>query len=222
MRHLYAGTDNQIPIALAKGYERRRCNHHTLEKPLSTLECLSSVVDSKGNNTNKHRYVVASQDPEVRAHMRSIPGVPLIYISRSVLIMEPMAGASDEVRLKEERSKFRQGLKMRTGSNSVLGKRGREEREEREEGEDDEVTKEEGTQGKAKARKRTQKEPNPLSMKKPKKRVADGMARPEQDGTGNGVLSTERSGEEGDASQKRKRKRKSSKRDEEGGTAAES
>jgi U3 small nucleolar RNA-associated protein 23 len=35
--------------------------------------------------------VVASQDDEVRRHMRAIPGVPLVYVRRSVMVMEPMA-----------------------------------------------------------------------------------------------------------------------------------
>lgn len=88
MRHLYA--QNREPgmdrvIEKAKDFERRRCGHKPEDypEPLSTLECLSSCV----GNTNKHRYVVASQDGEVRAKMRGIPGVPLIYISRSVMIV---------------------------------------------------------------------------------------------------------------------------------------
>lgn len=88
MRHLYArnkepGVDRVIEKA--KAYERRRCGHHPEEypEPCSTLDCLGSVVGA----TNKHRYVVASQDGEVRARMRGIPGVPLIYINRSVMIV---------------------------------------------------------------------------------------------------------------------------------------
>lgn len=88
MRHLYA--QNKEPgvakvIDKAKDYERRRCGHHPEEfpEPCSTMECLSSVVGPK----NKHRYVIASQDQEVRAKMRGIPGVPLVYINRSVMIV---------------------------------------------------------------------------------------------------------------------------------------
>ena len=67
-------------------HERRRCGHHPEEypEPCSTLECLGSVVGA----TNKHRYVVASQDGEMRARMRGIPGVPLIYINRSVMLLQ--------------------------------------------------------------------------------------------------------------------------------------
>lgn len=77
--------DMRRVIEKAKEFERRRCGHRPEEypEPLGTLECLGECV----GKTNKHRYVVASQDPEVRAKMRGIPGVPLIYISRSVMIV---------------------------------------------------------------------------------------------------------------------------------------
>lgn len=88
MRHLYA--QNREPgmdrvIETAKTFERRRCGHHpeSHPEPCSTAECLGGVVGP----TNKHRYVVASQDGEVRARFRGIAGVPLVYISRSVMIV---------------------------------------------------------------------------------------------------------------------------------------
>lgn len=88
MRHLYAQNKDgglERLIDQAKGFERRRCGHHPDQHPtpLSTAACLASVVGP----ANKHRYVVASQDHEVRAHFRRIAGVPLVYISRSVMIV---------------------------------------------------------------------------------------------------------------------------------------
>ena len=121
MRHLYAAAKEpgvSFLIDKAKTYERRRCDHRPEDypEPLSTKDCLASVVDPKGSKTNKHRYVVASQELEVRKFMRGILGVPLVYINRSVMIMEPMAGATAENREKEERGKFRAGLKRGSGS----------------------------------------------------------------------------------------------------------
>jgi U3 small nucleolar RNA-associated protein 23 len=148
-----------------------------LDKPLSTLECLSSVVDPKSSGTNKHRYVVASQDGEARVFMRSVAGVPLVYINRSVMIMEPMAEATEQVKDREEREKFRAGLKSKRRDQvgdqvgvkrkRDLGdengcKRGTSERDE-----------DDGKHGVYKKRKRGPKGPNPLSLKKPKKRLAD-------------------------------------------------
>lgn len=112
MRHLYnAQPKNEVVIQHAKNFERRRCNHHTLEKPLSARECLASVIDPKGNQTNKHRYVVACQDFEVQQYLQSIPGVPMIYIVRSVMIMKPMSAATAQVTAREEQSKLRSGIR---------------------------------------------------------------------------------------------------------------
>lgn len=163
MRHLYdAKPKNETLILQAKEYERRRCRHHELEEPLSTLECLSSVVDPKGSGSNKHRYVVASNEKEVRAKMRSIPGVPLIYISKSVVLMEPMTSATEDFREREEKSKFKQGLKG-ARKPDVGEKRKREDEEEKD---DKSIATE--AQVPKKRRQKGPKQPNPLSMKKKK------------------------------------------------------
>ncbi|KAI9779986.1 MAG: hypothetical protein M1835_004591 [Candelina submexicana] len=183
MRHLY-GADPRAPhqIEEAKQYERRRCNHHTLDEPLTALECLSSVVDPKGSKTNKHRYVVASQDKDVRSAMRQIPGVPLVYINRSVMIMEPMAGATEDIREKEERGKFRMGLKARGRSVPTLKRKREDESGDESNGDAQHhqpgLEKEHGPNGgggvelsKKKAKRtRGPKEPNPLSVRKSKKK----------------------------------------------------
>ncbi|KAK4550208.1 hypothetical protein LTR36_003175 [Oleoguttula mirabilis] len=129
IRHLYtapATTDDEKRakegwIDVAKAAERRRCGHHELEQPLSALECLMSVVDPRGSGSNKHRYVVATQDLEVRRKMREVAGVPLVYINRSVMILEPMAEKTEKVREADEKGKIRAGLKGgRPASSSAL------------------------------------------------------------------------------------------------------
>ena len=179
IRHLYTLKDLPQPqkdvlISIAKNLERRRCGHHTLEEPLSTLECLSGVIDPKKSLTNKHRYVVASQDEEVRRFCRGVRGVPLVYVKRSVMVMEPMAEGSVGVRDGIERSKFRSGLRGK-GSLS-LGKRKRGE----DEGSDVSVTEgkqvNSGGRGDEKAaikkKMKGPKGPNPLSVKKPKREAS--------------------------------------------------
>ena len=153
-------------IELAKTLERRRCGHHPDEypKPLSTEECLESVVDPKSSGQNKHRYVVASQDREVREMLRGIQAVPLIYIKRSVMIMEPMAEESVQARLREERSKYRAELKKTTGKR----KRQEDGEEKAEDGEPDGEKKDTPDAPKKKKKKYGPKGPNPLSMKKKK------------------------------------------------------
>ena len=120
MRHLYE-SKNELVINHAQQFERRRCNHHTLEKPLTSFECLQGVVDSKGAGTNKHRYIVASQDQRVQEYMQLIPGVPLVYILRSVMIVKPMSSVTLQSREREEAAKFEQGLKGRRRNTETAG-----------------------------------------------------------------------------------------------------
>ncbi|KAI4098071.1 MAG: hypothetical protein L6R37_006710 [Teloschistes peruensis] len=187
IRHLYTlsvpQSEKDPLILFAKNMERRRCNHHELEKPLSTLECLSDVIDPKKSRTNRHRYVIASQEEEVRRFCRGIRGVPLLYVKRSVMILEPMAEGSLGVRDGMEKEKFRTGLR---------GKPGKRKRDEEE---DDTATNlvdgagdmdvyaqnENGNaeQVKTKRRVRGLKGPNPLSVKKSKK---DGPRMEEEEG----------------------------------------
>ena len=175
IRHLYKAVpepgqerDKEQWIEVAKQAERRRCGHHELEEPLSELECITSVLDPKGSGTNKHRYVVATQEREVRAKMREVAGVPLVYINRSVMVMEPMAGRSTEVREAEEKSKVRAGLKSRRGAEVVSGEKRKADGEEGEE-------REEATASAPKRKKpKGPSGPNPLSVKKPKKEKAGG------------------------------------------------
>jgi U3 small nucleolar RNA-associated protein 23 len=210
MRHLYAAKPkNETLILQAKEYERRRCNHQDLDEPLSSLECLSSVVDPKDNGTNKFRYLVASNDQSVRAQMRQVAGVPLIYISKSVLLMEPMADASEQIREREEKSKFRLGLRGQRAADAAQ-KRKRD--DEAGDGEGDQSIATEDAKPNTKKRKGP-KGPNPLSVKKPKKDKTapqPGSTKKDRptapDTTGE---DTQRGDREASAPRKRRRKHKS-------------
>ncbi|EMC95176.1 hypothetical protein BAUCODRAFT_54635, partial [Baudoinia panamericana UAMH 10762] len=168
IRHLYSlpttteaeRREKEICIEVAKAAERRRCGHHELETPLGTGECLREVVDPKGAGVNRHRYVVACQDGEVRRAMRrDVVGVPLVYVHRSVMILEPMAGRSEEVREAGEKGKMRAGL---------VGRREKRKREEDGDGGDDGGAAGDGAVAK-KRKVKGPKGPNPLSVKKAKK-----------------------------------------------------
>ncbi|KAL5888610.1 hypothetical protein ACKVWC_003867 [Pyricularia oryzae] len=194
MRHLYAlqGTEPSIKgvIDYAKEkFERRRCGHHPDETDaLSTLECMSSFITDSGKSA-RNRYVVASQDDNVRRYMRGIKGVPLIYISRSVMILEPMADSSAAVVAKEERAKFRSGIQSlaSTGSkrkrgdddDGASGDHSDSDDDESEGDEDDEEDGRNGTaDGTSPAKKKKKnygpKGPNPLAAKKKKKKPQPG------------------------------------------------
>ncbi|MCJ1389321.1 hypothetical protein MMC18_002177 [Xylographa bjoerkii] len=145
-------------IDLARTFERRRCDHHTLDEPLSTLECFTSVVDPKGSGTNKNRYIVASQEEEVRRWARGVKGVPSVYVKRSVMVMEPMSEGSLGVREGAERGKLRGGIRK-------VGEQGEKKRKREDEGEESVKDDKEAN----KKRTRGVKGPNPLSVKKAKK-----------------------------------------------------
>lgn len=191
-------------IDFAKTLERRRCGHlpEDYPEPLGTMECLKAVVDPKDNLVNKHRYCVASQSADVRRMLREIPGVPQIYIKRSVMILEPMATESQEIRTKEERSKFRDGLvrpekkrKREHDDNDAKSEN---------EGQEDDVASADGKAEKKKAKKRGPKGPNPLAVKKSKKTQEEGEKKPKGD------VKSAAAGEggEGDGPSKKKRKRR--------------
>jgi U3 small nucleolar RNA-associated protein 23 len=117
MRHLFATKDQNV-IESTIRVERKRCGHHNSAQPLSTLECLRSCVNPEGV-ANPHWYIVTAQEPEIKAELRSIPGVPLIYITRSVVILEPISGVSNDAREIAERVKFWQGIKS-IGKRTIL------------------------------------------------------------------------------------------------------
>lgn len=213
MRHLYlAKPKNETLILQAKEYERRRCGHHELETPLSSLECLSSVVDPKDSHTNKNRYIVASNEREVRAHMRQIAGVPLIYISKSVVLMEPMANATEELREQEEKSKFKQGLKGQRKPDAGVKRK----RDGDQEGDGQSVAGQatDDARVQKKRRQKGPKGPNPLSVKKAKKEqdgpssVSAKKATPSEAKESHSTDRTAESAPDGESTGPRKRKRK--------------
>ncbi|KAI5969310.1 hypothetical protein CANMA_001630 [Candida margitis] len=147
---LYNGK-NQDAINLAKTFERRKCNHR---EAIAPRECISSIVDINGEN--KHRYVVATQDLELRRKLRQVPGVPLVYMNRSVMVMEPLSNASAKYSEQWESKKLTGGLNDLQAGKIVH--------------EDEEDIEEENTGNEpAKKKRKGPKGPNPLSVKKKKK-----------------------------------------------------
>lgn len=179
----------------------RYCSHNQDSGPTDETKCLLSLLSpNPESKKNKEHYILATADPELRATennmgddqqkrkyallpptthnalrrgARSIPGVPIIYVKRSVMVLEPMSGSSEDMREGSERRKFKTGFI----STPVTGKRKRN-------AEGSAAPKGEGTK-KAKG-------PNPLSMLKPKKRVKVGgeNAKPRRDAVAADVPST--------------------------------
>lgn len=163
----------------------RHCSHNVDSEPIEETECLLSLLSPHADaKKNKEHYILATADPLIkkndkndqhrkrkrddereeerairrsrtlRAHARSIPGVPIIYVKRSVMVLEPMSTPSETVRDGVEKDKFRVGL----NAGAALGK----------------GASEGGGEGeKKKPGFKKVKGPNPLSIKKPKKRAGE-------------------------------------------------
>ena len=192
--HLYNAKD-EAAIALGRTFERRKCNHRTL---MDASECIKSVIGPE----NKHRYVVATQTTETREYLRAIPAVPLIYINRSVMILEPPSGATLIKQKQMERAKIapsRSEMTFLASKNSdILAEK--KAREAMRNGETPVKKKRKGPKG-----------PNPLSMKKKSTQPTDKFEPPkrkmEEAINSNGSAQTLIEGQDASV-KKRKRKRK--------------
>ncbi|OQE28390.1 hypothetical protein PENSTE_c003G07875 [Penicillium steckii] len=166
----------------------RHCSHNPESEPIDEVECLLSLLSPSADvKKNKEHYILATADAPVkktdksdsqqrkrkrddereeeralrRSHMlrlraRSIPGVPIIYVKRSVMVLEPLSTPSENVRDGAERAKFRYGLDA-----------------------DPSLEKPAETEEPKKKRGPKVKGPNPLSVKKSKKKES-GPAQPAQ------------------------------------------
>ncbi|XP_018587310.1 rRNA-processing protein UTP23 homolog [Scleropages formosus] len=63
-------------------FQMRNCSH--LKSPLPASQCLQSMLE--GNNP--HHYFIASQDQELTAAVKKIPGVPLLYIILNTIVLD--------------------------------------------------------------------------------------------------------------------------------------
>ena len=192
----------------------RHCRHKNDEGEdlgiVSEARCLLDLLAGQphGNEhaKNKQHYILATADADereqrskgfidVRERARMIPGVPIVYVKRSVMILEEMSGVSERAIRKVEREKFGEGL---LGLADRKRKRGAD--EDGEDGEDDLYASEQLSGPKARGMSRA-KGPNPLSVKKKKVKVSqpregneDG---PALDGANPKKKSTRRGGKRG-------------------------
>ena len=153
----------------------RYCKHSDEETAVEEVDCLIDLLagQPKGNEQvkNKQHFVLATAEPtdaekrkagrefvDVREAARNVPGVPIVYVKRSVMVLEELSRASLRVKGEVERERLKEGL---VGGAGRKRKRGDEE---------EEKGKEEGEGGAAsKGRVVKVKGPNPLSVKKKKK-----------------------------------------------------
>jgi len=75
-------------MLIVKQFAVHRCGHE--KNPTSGSKCLRSML----GKDNPSRYLVATQDRELQDRIRSIPGVPLIYLHGRAPTLEPPSQAS--------------------------------------------------------------------------------------------------------------------------------
>ncbi|KAL4797448.1 hypothetical protein BDV19DRAFT_45786 [Aspergillus venezuelensis] len=195
----------------------RHCSHNEDSTPIDEEACLLSLLSPSADvKKNKEHYILATSDPPapskssnqqdsgagkkrkrddneelkairraqgLRRAARSIPGVPIVYVKRSVMILEPMSSPSEGIREGVEQDKFRTGLNTPEAR-----------------GENKEKKKREVKKPKA---------PNPLSVKKPKKRAEEqGGAKTKKMEKVGEQDAEDNAGEDGGAAPKPKRRRR--------------
>lgn len=155
----------------------RHCKHNEEGAIIGEADCLVDLLagQPKGNEIvkNKQHFVLASADVEeremrkrdwvdIREAARNIPGVPIVYVKRSVMILEELSRASERVRGGEERGKLRGGIVEAAGGK----KRKREDENEGVNADGSKLEVDEGVKKRATTRMKGPKGPNPLSIKK--------------------------------------------------------
>lgn len=155
MAALYAlGKEHQPTVEMAKAWERRMCNHR---EAIAPTECIKQCIGPE----NKHRYIVASEQAELRRDLRlNVPALPLMHFTQAVIVLEPMSPLTrnriddkeeDKLNLPASEAGL---LKSKPDVDvDIVGAEATEEGKEEKEGG---------------ARRRKRKAPNPLSVRKAK------------------------------------------------------
>ena len=55
-------------------------------------------LDAFAGDSNKHRYVIATQSQTLRVKLRLIPAVPIVHINRAVMILEPPSDVTSKAK----------------------------------------------------------------------------------------------------------------------------
>ncbi|CAI5745751.1 unnamed protein product [Peronospora destructor] len=116
-------------------------------KPVDVSKAIQTIIGDK----NDRKFVVCTQEVELRKALRLVPGVPLMYLNRSVLVFEEISHATLAiVRQKEKANRAKLDVnEKRKLEHMQTGKSGERQAE------------------KQRLQKKRAKGPNPLSVKKP-------------------------------------------------------
>ena len=81
--------------------------HHQENQKLGSAEGILKLIGSR----NRHKYIVATQDEQLKEKLRRIPGVPIIYANKTSLMLETPSSASQLKWEKQEKSKGTRRIK---------------------------------------------------------------------------------------------------------------
>ncbi|KAI9281334.1 Fcf1-domain-containing protein, partial [Umbelopsis sp. AD052] len=152
------GDDFSGAVIASKRFERRRCRH---VEPVSSAQCIKEIIDKD----NPHNYCIASQDADLRKFLRSVPGVPLIHINRSVVVLEPPSKATKIKMAQLEKAKTLPNEKEL----SFMQKKKKQLKDQEKKAATQDGNGEAKEAASKKRKRKGPKQPNPLSMKKKKK-----------------------------------------------------
>ncbi|KAF9916908.1 hypothetical protein FBU30_001103 [Linnemannia zychae] len=162
------GEDGSGAFLASKRFEKRRCKH---QEAVDEAICLSQII----SDSNPHNYVVASQSKKLRSKFGQVPGVPLLYINRSNLILEPPSEAtltkSKQIESGKTHASSKELATLKAVKVTGQGKVSIDSKAAKKVEEKQESKKQKRELMKAKLLKKRYgpKEPNPLSVKKKKK-----------------------------------------------------
>ena len=121
----YLPPPTEVPLRYCK-HETQRMDAQEKGKRWSEADCLTDLLGGMATGgevkKNKWHYVLATADaddeshkrkhsgPDLRERARMIPGVPIVYVKRSVMILEEMSAASERRIRGKEKEKLRDGI----------------------------------------------------------------------------------------------------------------
>jgi U3 small nucleolar RNA-associated protein 23 len=77
---------------IVKQFPVRKCGHE--KKPISASQCLHSLMNEKANADH---YILATQDAALSEQVRQLPGCPLLYIKLNAINFEKPSNVSQSI-----------------------------------------------------------------------------------------------------------------------------
>lgn len=95
----------------AKGNEQRRNKNHYILAVADWAEGVKDDAEKKEMHKQRKKRVEAGESGiDIRQHARSIPGVPIIYVKKSIMELEQLGPASERAVKGIEKDKYKDGI----------------------------------------------------------------------------------------------------------------